>query len=199
MRVKHIIFKVLFAILTAMSPPVHAQERPDWLENCKLEHLAEVPMTMKSGHVTISASVNGKVVTLGIDTGGPFTSLTPATAHRVGNVGHRDNLQIGNVKLDGTYTGWMEAFPGVDGLIAPDILSKYDVEFDFGANIFGLFTPHSCANRVGNSTGTYTVIPFTLTRDEHVRVPVTLDGQNMYAILDTGAPISALSMQDARR
>jgi hypothetical protein len=94
---------------------------------------------------------------------------------------------------------WMQSFPGVDGLIAPDVLTDYDAEFDFGGKTFRLFEHHPCADRAVYWTGSYVVLPFTLTADGHVRVPVTLDGQNIYAILDTGAPISILSMQDARR
>ncbi|HKD46885.1 MAG TPA: pepsin/retropepsin-like aspartic protease family protein [Rhizomicrobium sp.] len=185
---------LLVAISAAISVPVHAQERPGLPAEC--EPLTQLPMTLISGHVTIPASINGKDVTLGIDTGGPFSSLTLAAAHRVGHVGHRDDLRIGDLQLERVYMGWMNSFPGVDGLIAPDVLSKYDAEFDFGGSIFRLFKPHSCADR---RTGAYSVIPFTLTRDGHVRVPVTLDGRNTYAILDTGAPISVLSMQDATR
>ena len=196
---KQIILTVLLAVSAAIALPVHAEERPDWPADCKLERLAQLPMTLISGHVTIPASVNGKDVTLGIDTGGPFSSLTLAAAHRLGNVGHRDDLRIGDHELDRVYMGWMESFPGVDGLIAPDVLYRYDAEFDFGDNIFSLFKPHPCADRAVYWTGSYTVIPFTLTGDGHVRVPVTLDGQEIYAILDTGAPISVLSMQDARR
>jgi predicted aspartyl protease len=46
-------------------------------------------------------------------------------------------------------------------------------------------------------TGSYAALPFTLTENGHVRVRVTLDGQNTDAILDTGAPVSVLSTQDA--
>ncbi len=195
---RHLILIVLLAV-SVLSRPAQAQTRPDWSADCKLERLAELPMTMKSGHVVIPASVNGKDVTLGIDTGGPFSSLSLAAAHRIGNVGHRDDLRLGDHELDRVYMGWMESFPGVDGLIAPDVLSRYDVEFDFGAGTFRLFKPHPCADRVVTWTGSTTVMRFTLTDDGHVRVPVTLDGRSIYAILDTGAPISILSMQDAGR
>ena len=186
-------------ILAALIFPKAASAQDGWPDDCKLERLAELPMTMKSGHVTIPAAINGKEVTLGIDTGGPFSSLTLAAAHRIGNVGHRDDLRIGDHDLNRVYMAWMESFSGVDGLIAPDVLDRYDAEFDFGDNTFRLFKPHPCAGRAVYWTGSYTVIAFTLTNDGHVRVPVTLDGRNAYAILDTGAPISVLSMQDAGR
>ena len=199
MRTRQIILTVLPVISAAISPPAHAEERPDWPVDCKLERLAELPITMKSGHVTVPASINGKDVTLGIDTGGPFSSLTLGAASGIGNVGHRDDLRLGEHELNRVYMAWMESFPGVQGLIAPDILSRYDVEFDFGGNRFRLFKPNPCANHAVPWTDSYSVIPFALTDDGHVRVPVTLDGQNTYAILDTGAPISILSMQDASR
>jgi predicted aspartyl protease len=198
-RMNRIILAILPVMSAALSMPAHAEERPDRPADCKQVALAELPMTLKSGHVTIPALLDGKDVTLGIDTGGPFSSLALAAAHRLGNVGHRDDLRIGDHELNRVYMAWMESFPGVDGLIAPDVLSRYDVEFDFGGGIFRLFKPKSCANRAATWTGSPTVIPFTLTDDGHVRVTVTLDGQSAYAILDTGAPISILSMQDAER
>ena len=199
--------------------PVHAvTKQADWPADCKLVRVAQLPMTLKSGHVTILASANGKDLTLGIDTGGFGSSLTKAGVEQLGlpysarlgaiipaiggayisegNV-RLDNLRIGDLELGGLYIPQMEAFPGVDGLIGPDILGHYDAEFDFARKTFGLFKPHPCSDHAVYWTGSYTVIPFTLTRNGHVRVPVTLDGQNTDAILDTGAGISVLSMRDA--
>ncbi|MGH6829369.1 MAG: aspartyl protease family protein [Rhizomicrobium sp.] len=177
-------------------------------------------MMLKTGHVVIPASANGKDLTLGVDTGGYGSSLTKAGVGRLGlpysarlgaiipaiggawisegNV-HLDNLRIGDLELHGVYIPEMVAFPGVDGLIGPDILGHYDAEFDFGRKIFSLFKPHPCSDHAVYWAGAYTTIPFTLTRSGHVRVPVTLDGQNTDAILDTGAGISVLGMRDANR
>jgi predicted aspartyl protease len=62
-------------------------------------------MTLKSGHVTVLASINGKGETLGIDTGGPFSSLTTAAFHRAGLVGRRDDLRIGDLELHSVFMG----------------------------------------------------------------------------------------------
>jgi hypothetical protein len=78
-----------------MSLPVRSEERSDWPADCKLERLAQVPMTLISGHVAIPASINGKDVEKGIDTGGPTSGFTITAAHRLGIAGHRGNLQIG--------------------------------------------------------------------------------------------------------
>lgn len=207
-------------ILAALIFPQAALAQEGWPDDCKLVRVAQLPMTMKTGHVTAPASANGKDLTMAIDTGGIFSSLTKAgldqlglvAPHRLGkgpiiegtgemlfsggNV-HLDNLRIGDLELDSLRIPMMETFPGVDGLIGADILGRYDAEFDFGRNTFSLFKPHSCSDHAVYWTGSYTVIPITLTRSGHVRVPVTLDGQNIDAILDTGAGISVMSMRDA--
>ena len=177
-------------------------------------------MSLNAGHVVIPASANGKDLTLGIDTGGYGSSLTDAGAARLGLTGSEvarfgavihgtgglrisagsvrlDKLRIGNLELDRVSLPEFMAFPGADGLIGPDILAKYDAEFDYAAKTFRLFKPHPCADRAVTWTGSYTVVPFTLTESGHVRVRVTLDGQDVDAILDTGAPVSVLSTQDA--
>jgi predicted aspartyl protease len=195
---------VVLAMAALLYSSLLAQAEPqnDWPADCKLEPVAELPMRLISGHVTVPGSVNGKDATLGIDTGGPYSSFTKAAIPRLGleeSVGgvRFESLQVGGLALGRTEVSVMESFPGVDGLIAPDILGKYDAEFDFGDNRFYLFKHHPCVNRAVHWTDTYTVIPFTLSGDGHVRLPVTLDGKNTVAILDTGSPISVLSMQDA--
>lgn len=212
------VFTALGFILLALSSPVHAQQRPDWPADCKLVPVAELPMTLKTGHVVIPASANGKDLMLGIDTGGSGTSLTKAGVGHIGlpyaaslgavvptigglrlsegNVHLRD-LRIGDLALNNLYIPEMDTLPGVDGLIGPDILSRYDVELDFGGKTFRLFKTHPCAGRAVSWSSAYTAVPFTLTGDEHIRVRVNLDGRDMDAILDTGAGISVMSMEDA--
>lgn len=186
----------LVVVFSTLSIPAHAQTRSDWPADCSLERVVQVPMKLISGHVTIPASANGKDVTLVIDTAAPESSLTMEAFHRLGIVGLQ-TWRIGDLELDNLRPAIMAAFSGVDGLIAPAILEKYDVEFNFGDNKFSLFKHHPCANRAAYWTDAAMVIPFALTREGHIRVSVTLDGQKMRAILDTGAPMSVLSMQDA--
>ncbi len=83
------------------------------------------------------------------------------------------------------------------GLIAPDILRSYDAEFDFGSGNFNLFRYHPCSDHAVYWAGSYAALPFTLTHDGHVRILVALDGKDIYAVIDTGAPRSVLSMQAA--
>jgi predicted aspartyl protease len=197
-----------------------AAKRDDWPQDCELVRLARLPMTLKTGHVVIPASANGKPLMLGIDTGGYGSSLTKAGIGRLGlpyaaklgaiihaiggawvsegNV-RLDQFRIGDLALNGVFLPEMVAFPGVDGLIGPDILGRYDVELDFGGKSVSLFKPHPCSDHAVYWASAYAVIPFTLTDNGHVRVPVALDGRNMDAVLDTGAGISVMSLRDANR
>ena len=185
--------------------------------------VAQLPMTLNAGHAVIPASANGKDLSLGIDTGGFGSSLTETGADRLGvaapyrarlgavvpGIGglwtsggsvHLDKLRIGDLELDRIFLPVMMAFPGVDGLVGPDILAKYDAEFDFAGKSFRLFKHHTCANHAVTWTGPYIVIPFTLSRDGHIRVPVVLESASTTdAILDTGAGISVMSSGGRRK
>jgi predicted aspartyl protease len=209
---------MLMAASAEAASPVRAETQSDWPADCKLEPVAQLPMTLKTGHVVIPASANGKDLTFGIDTGGYGSSLSKAGIAQLGlpyaaRLGalipagrgawfsegdvHLDSLRIGDLELDRISIPEMGTLPDVDGMIGPDILSRYDVEFDFGGKTFYLYKTHPCASHAVTWTSSYTVLPFTLTENGHVRVAVTLDGQNADAILDTGAPVSVLSTHDA--
>jgi predicted aspartyl protease len=207
------------AALLCSGAAAQAEPQDDWPADCRLMPVAQLPMSLKDGHVVIPASANGKDLMLGVDTGGYGTSLTKEGIGRLGlpyaaRLGaiipagggawvsegdvHLDELRIGDLALDRIYLPEMESLPTVDGLIGPDILAKYDAEFDYAGKTFRLFKPHPCADHAVPWTNAYTVMPFTLTENGHVRVRVTLDGESADAILDTGAPISVLSTKDAQ-
>jgi predicted aspartyl protease len=216
----------MVALFCAICAGAYAQTSPppdplksDWPADCKLVPVAQLPMRLDAGHVVIPAAANGKDLTLGIDTGGYGTSLTKEGIARLGlpyaaRLGaiipagggawvsegdvHLDELRIGDLALDHIYLPEMEVLPTTDGLIGPDILARYDVEFDYAGKSVRLFKPHPCADHAVSWTDAYIVLPFTLTANGHVRVHVTLDGQDTDAILDTGAPISVLSTRDAQ-
>lgn len=205
----------------AASPPLlspSAVKRDDWPQDCGLVRVARLPMTLNTGHVVIPASASGEPVMLGIDTGGYGSSLTKAGIDRLGlpyvaklgaiihaiggawvsegNV-RVDHLRMGELELKSMLLPEMVAFPGIDGLMGPDILGRYDVELDFGGKTFSLFKPHPCSDHAVTWSAAYTAIPFTLTDNGHVRVLVMLDGRKAEAILDTGAGISVMSLRDA--
>src|ERR1700678_2413032 len=82
---------VAVTLLLALLIPQAAFGQGAWPEDCKLVRMAQLPMTLKSNHVSISGSVNGKEVALAIDTGGYVSSLTRTAIDNLGLVRHRFN------------------------------------------------------------------------------------------------------------
>ena len=71
------------------------------------------------------------------------------------------------------------------GLIGPDILARYDIDFDFGSNKFGMFSQDHCEGQVIYwQPKVIAIIPFELERSGHISFPVTLDGVELIAMLD---------------
>lgn len=226
---------ILFAMAAAL--PAKALAQGAWPEGCKLTRMAALPMQLGEGGLPlIPVQLDGKDVRMGVDTGGFATSLTRDTVADLGLVTHRmdsviihdvggkiadEYVRLKDFKLDHLERGGidlsvMESMGGAaGGLIAPDLLRNYDVEFDFGQGQFSLFRPHPCDGRAVYWTGDYTVLPIStvnqgtvvssgvnqssVMNDGHIRVPVILDGKETYAVIDTGASTSAISMAEAAR
>jgi hypothetical protein len=86
-----------------------------------------------------------------------------------------------------------------DGIFGSDFLTAYDVELDIPHGKMNLFTHDHCKGQVVYWTQDYVAVPFTLDASLHLIMTVTLDGQPVRAMLDTGAGPSILSAQTARR
>src|ERR1700744_517168 len=89
-------FRSIAAVLMLAAPliPHAAHAQGEWPDDCKLVRMAQLPMTLEEDHISIPAQVNGKDVTLAIDTGGFASSLTDEATERLGLVRHRMNSVI---------------------------------------------------------------------------------------------------------
>jgi len=87
---------------------------------------------------------------------------------------------------------------GFDGTLAPDMLKHYDVDLDFAHGKMNLFSQDHCPGKVLYWTkGDYVVLPMQVAPSSHIRLPVTVDGKTIMAIVDTGAVSSIMSMHAA--
>jgi len=91
-----------------------------------------------------------------------------------------------------------------DGLIGGDILSHYDVELNFVARKLNLFSPDHCEGKVIYWPATAgAIVPFSMRRpsagDTDIHVPITVDGKDLQAIIDTGAPVTAMGAAVAEK
>jgi len=87
-----------------------------------------------------------------------------------------------------------------DGELAPDYLSFYDVDVDFGSDTLNLFLPDHCPGGVVYwSAPAVAILPIIKTQSNHMAVAVTLDGQKFEAIIDTAAPETMLRQDHAEQ
>lgn len=172
-----------------------------------------------SGRIVIPMSIGDKSFNMLIDTGG-FASmltrstvttlnLTPqqATIAEMGFGGfyydkyvEAKDIALGDLKAPSLKFLVHEDFADMGGILAPDILRGYDLDFDFANSSFSLFHPGDCQGRhVWWTKEPYAVIEFNLDKDGHIVLPVQLDGKEITAIVDTGAATSVLELETAER
>lgn len=86
----------------------------------------------------------------------------------------------------------------IAGVLAPDILKQYDVHIDFGANKLSLLSQKHCERKVIYwPASAVAVVPMRVLASGHIIVPVLLDGHSLYALIDTGAYNTTLTIPEA--
>ncbi len=190
---------------------------------CTLKRAGSLDLeTESSGEVTIPVLVENHAARFTIDTGAAFSLLATTFAR---SIGHEPRLlpngsyfgMVGGYKLHDMVTvdsfaiGMLHAgrtdfvaipseaiSPGAMGILGSNVLAAYDVEIDFAAQKFNIFSQDHCAGQVVYWTKSpFAEVPMTLGRDLHITIPVTLDGKQVRAIVDTGAYRSYMTLDNA--
>jgi len=196
----------LFYCLFFLATGAHAETCP---------RLATVETsTLLDGRILVPVMVEGRGLSLLLDTGGISTTVK---WERVADLGVTANRTMRKLKgaagtmLNSFITGedfrigelraankpiYLETRPlfGADGTLSPDILRDYDVEIDLSQDRLSLMPPGACMPDDGA-----TALPITVTRGGHVRFPVKIDGTTIMATLDTGTMTSLVSIETAVR
>jgi hypothetical protein len=212
MKFHAIIGSLAFAILAAAGP-VQAQD-------CTLKQMASMDMiSLDSTRPMVPVTINDAPKLLLLDTGGATTQLSPETVSELkmplhntrgqlydvsGHVSHSyvivDSFALG--RLMATHLRLMVSPENVihaDGVLSSDLLFRYDVEMDFGANKLNYFSPDHCPGKVVYwHAQEIAKVPLLLEGSNRVLVQVKLDGQPFNAVVDTGATRSSLSMPVAK-
>lgn len=166
----------------------------------------------------VPVEINGVPQKLVLDTGGATTQISSLAAKALGLkeersefkfydiYGNASNTQVSVKTFDmGGARGENLKFPispiqnledrvGANGLLSTDLFLQYDVDMDFGANRLNYFSQDHCEGRVSYwPERPVAVVPVTL-EDGHINVPVTVDGHELQAIIDTGADNSAMTV-----
>jgi len=85
------------------------------------------------------------------------------------------------------------------GIFAPDLMGRFDVEIDFGTYKMNYFSPDHCPGKVVYwPHNALAVLPFTFHK-RHIRFTVKMDGKEVSAEFDSGAPNTSMTAEAARR
>jgi predicted aspartyl protease len=221
--------KAALFLFLASAITLGAASPADAGETCgTLKQFASVEMILDGvGRPLVPVTVDGQQKMMMLDTGGTISTLTQKAFEESGRTPLRRNdillydvfgnkmdrsvtlpsLTIGQVR-GGSWRFWIHP-PDVDlgttasgpiaGLLAPDILNQFDVDLDFPNRTAKLFSPDHCEGGIFYWKATSgAVIPFQFVSG-HIVVPVTIDGERLEAIIDTGAGGTVMNSTVARR
>jgi hypothetical protein len=209
---------VLFAVAAALSSialgtPVATA--------CRLVKVTELPLFALGNHYATSVVLNDGTRPMIVDTGAEVTTLTAHSADEfklpadlrteakpVLGVGQtqavvHQNVIVATFGVGGLiYRDRSMVVGAIDfgnqpesaaiGLLGDDILSKFDVEFDFPSGKLTFYRTFQCYESLLPWAGQYAMVPF----DHHgakVVVDVMLDRERTRAIVDTGNNVSFVS------
>jgi predicted aspartyl protease len=189
---------------------------------CELTRFATVPVeTLPDGRIGIPVTVQHRPAVFMVDTGGAVATINYAQVQEMPGVVMKqsprylvgvggtvmssyvtvDQFSIGQLNGSGLAL-YVETrgLEDVDGTLAPDMLQNYDLDIDFAGSKLSLFSQKHCPGKVVYwTTMGFVALPMEVTNiSGHVRVPVTVDGKNTMATLDTGARTSLISLSAAK-
>lgn len=210
---------VFAAVLLLWSPAQAGEPSADCKPLTLVSSVDLVPAENTSEEL-VPVEINGTPKLMLLDTGGVYTEITSDAVDELKLPERRGGFELYDVSGFSTSKYTMASFklgllhadkvafvitgakfsddPRVAGLLAPDILSHYDVSLDFGANKLDLLSQDHCAGPVVYwPAAAVAVIPIEVLESKHIVISVVLDGHRTSAILDTGAADSTLSQPAA--
>ncbi|MCW5807410.1 MAG: clan AA aspartic protease, partial [Deltaproteobacteria bacterium] len=165
-----------------------------------------------SGHLLISAEIEGRAFPMILDTGASITSLSTATARELG-VAPTGSMHINRTIVAPTATLRTLAISGVDhenlpiaivdipdalatgarGIVGLDVLARHDIVVDFAAQEFGVYPAGTLASSRRE------LVQIAYGANGLIMMDVVLDGRaTVPAMLDLGAPVSVLNRSAGR-
>ncbi|HEV2363986.1 MAG TPA: aspartyl protease family protein [Caulobacteraceae bacterium] len=189
---------------------------------CQIGQIAQLPVTMQGLQPQVPAKINGTEVNFIADSGATFSIIAPEWATRLGLstspvpglVGLGENgpvqLKLAVVKvltLAGVdianaqfLVGGTEV--GAAGVLGENVLGVADVEYDLASGAIRLMKPQGCGGKplaywAGTKPVPSAVIGPQRSRHEIV-FDVSVNGRHVWAELDSGSPVSMLSLRTAR-
>jgi tetratricopeptide (TPR) repeat protein/predicted aspartyl protease len=189
----------------------------------------ELPITMSGLRPLVTAKINDTDVTFILDSGAFYSMITPAAAEqlkltrrrapaglRVQGVGGRTDIYLVRVEKFGLkkssipnvefIVGGNENGAGAIGLLGQNVLSMADVEYDLANGVARIVSPNKDCEKSNLAywAKSQPVVEVELTRPsngyrDHTTIYVEINGAKVLAAFDTGASVSTLSTDAAKR
>ncbi len=192
-------------------------------EACRLAKLAEIPVTLADGFVSVAATIDGKPVTLLVDTGAESSLVTPSAMARLALPadpqrtsviqGIGGTITTRNAALRSLAIGGMELLDQsaavaplptpqgeplqAAGLLGADWLSAFDVEFDLPHQRMALYRAAGCHGGDVPWQGPRASVGADVSPSGAVVLPMAVDGRPVAALLDSGSNLSTLGQAAA--
>ncbi|MEE3623128.1 retroviral-like aspartic protease family protein [Nitrospirillum sp. BR 11752] len=194
---------------------------------CQLLRVGTLALTMDANMPLLDVGVNGQDGYLIMDTGATFGTITKPAAKRLNLSGHwvpgiymegvGGRVSVEEARLDELRLGDWKAhhvdypvFTNHDlsdnekifGVMGENFLSKFDLDIDIAHNNVGLFQPKDCEDfALAYWTDTFNEAEFSRFSRENPKIwlKVQINGEEIRAILDTGASTSILTERAAAR
>jgi len=199
-------------------PPTSAQ-------HCSVQRAGVLPVRLDRGFLLVPGALNHNRVLLLVDTGAEASMVTPqaemefgldrdarrhTTLHGIGGQITMVNARVasfgvGDVEMMdlSVAVGPLPALPATDppigGLVGADYLSDYDVDLDVPRHTITLYNVLGCGDGFSPWQHAVSVMPIRRQYKDLLTLDVTVDGQTMDALLDSGARGTTISVAAAQR
>lgn len=197
-----------------------------WAGSCHLNQYGTLPVEMVGYRATTMIKINGTDTRFILDTGAFFNTMSQASASalkletrfapigfRISGVGGEAHARIATVKdfgILGTTLHDVDFVVGgsdVDyGLLGANLLDRADLELDLAGGKVTLFKADNCDKAMlaywVKDGGEYNVVDLDRSDeplDRHISFSVTINGEKVRAMLDSGAAATVLSRSAAER
>ncbi len=193
-------------------------------QGCRVDTVADLPLLAGRRIPAVEATLEHQKVVLYVDTGAATSIISRSAAERFGLIGGPESGLVALTGVGGSVFAHLatirrlglghgfardielpvagELGPPVQGmpvlgLFGADFLANYDVDLDMPAHRFAMYSPHGC-DAVRPFDPPYFELPFRLEQTK-VELDLKLDDTPLTAVLDSGAVITTVTEEDARR
>ena len=153
----------------------------------------------QAGATDIDGAVRGRVTygTIGGTTGNNAVAIYNAKGTMFHSWANAAPFTLGSMQTDHLQFVVTDLpKPGSGGILSADFFQKYDIDLNFSAHRFNMFSPDHCKGEVlyWRAPGA-AKLPFRY-KNGQIIVRVSVDGREMDAAIDTGSPRSEMKFDD---